>query len=310
MEILFVCTGNTCRSPLAEVLLQGALAGMEVKNIQVASAGISVTPGSPASWGAQAVLTPPEDLSCHRSRQLDREMLARADLVLTMTAGHKDYLVSQFPDEAGKIFTLGEYAWGKEIDIVDPFGGSKKDYLRARAEIKEAVQKIAIKLAKKDKMEVPGKMMIALASDHGGYRLKEEIKDYLLAQGYRFKDYGCTSEESVDYPDLAAAAAKGVTSGQCELGIIICGTGQGMAIAANKIKGIRAAVCHDCYSAAMARAHNNANILTLGQRVVGSELAKMVIEKFLTTSFEGERHRRRLDKIAALEEEFGQCLGK
>jgi len=149
-------------------------------------------------------------------------------------------------------------------------------------------------------------MLVALASDHGGYRLKEEIKGFVLKLGYQVQDYGCPSEESVDYPDLASAAARAVAIGDCGLGIIVCGTGQGVAITANKVKGIRAANCHDCFSAKMARAHNNANILTLGQRVIGLDLAKMIVETFLAASFEGERHQRRLDKIVALEEEFGR----
>jgi len=149
-------------------------------------------------------------------------------------------------------------------------------------------------------------MKIALASDHGGFRLKEELKTHVQALGYEYQDYGCYSEDSVDYPDLAASTAKAVICRHCSLGIIVCGTGQGMAIAANKVKGIRAANCHDCFSAKMARAHNNANILTLGQRVIGAELAKMIAEIFLTTPFAGDRHQRRIDKITTLEEEFGK----
>ena len=149
-------------------------------------------------------------------------------------------------------------------------------------------------------------MKIVLASDHGGFKLKEELKGVINQLGHSYQDFGAPSEESVDYPDLAGAAAGAVAGGTCDLGIIVCGTGIGMSIAANKIKGIRAANCNDCFSATMARAHNNANMLTLGQRVLGSELAKMIVKIFLATPFEGERHQRRLAKIAALEEEFGR----
>lgn len=148
-------------------------------------------------------------------------------------------------------------------------------------------------------------MIIALASDHGGFRLKEELKDLLGQLNYQYQDFGCGNESSVDYPDYSAAAAQAVARGQCDLAVIVCGTGLGVAIAANKIKGIRAVTCHDCFSARMAREHNNANVLTLGQRVIGSGLARLVVETFLTSSFEGERHLRRLKKIAALEEQFG-----
>lgn len=149
-------------------------------------------------------------------------------------------------------------------------------------------------------------MKIALASDHGGYRLKEELKDVIIVAGHQYHDFGSFPEESVDYPDLAAAAARAVIAEECSLAIIVCGTGIGMSIAANKIQGIRAANCNDCFSATMARAHNNANVLTLGQRVLGFELAKMIVNLFLATPFEGGRHQRRLDKIAVLEEEFGK----
>lgn len=305
MEILFVCTGNTCRSPLAEAVFKRILAEKGIQGIKVTSAGIAADPDSPASEGSRMVLKKPEDLSAHRARQVDQAMLAGADLVLTMTAKHKMILQSQFPYLSAKIHTLGEYAWGQAGDIADPFGGGKEEYLAAREQIEAAVIQLASKLAGQQQKGAD-KMKIALASDHGGFQLKEELKALVQALGYQFADFGCNCEDSVDYPDFAAAAARAVANGECQLGIITCGTGLGMSIAANKIKGIRAANCHDCYSAAMARAHNNANILTLGQRVLGSELAAMIAKIFLSTAFEGGRHQKRLDKIAALEEDFGQ----
>lgn len=302
MEVLFVCTGNTCRSPLAEVLLRKALATLKVRGISVASAGIAAAPGSPASQGSISVLDSHE-LAKHSSRQIEESILAQADLVLTMTTAHKETLNRLFPKYSDKIYTLGKYAWGEDRDIADPYGGGREEYLVAKAEIQGAVEKVAQLLHIKTREEKE-KMKIALASDHGGFRLKEELKAVVTELGHQFVDYGCPTEDSVDYPDLASAAARAIASGECNLGIIVCGTGLGMSIAANKVKGIRAVTCHDCFSAKMARAHNNANILTLGQRVVGSELAKMIVELFLSTPFEGERHQRRLDKITALEEEF------
>jgi len=147
-------------------------------------------------------------------------------------------------------------------------------------------------------------MIIGLASDHGGFRLKEELKGFVQELGHEIQDYGCFSQESVDYPDPAAAAARAVVAQQCHVAIVVCGTGQGVAIAANKVKGVRAANCHDCFSAQMARAHNNANVLTLGERVIGSELAKLIAKTFISSEFQGGRHQRRVDKITALEEEF------
>ena len=147
-------------------------------------------------------------------------------------------------------------------------------------------------------------MQIAIGSDHAGFKMKEDIKDWLLDEGYQVKDFGTDSEDSVDYPDFAEKTSNNVADGDSELGILICGTGIGMAISANKVKGIRAARCQDNYSAKMARAHNNANILTFGSRVIGIELAKDVVRAYLNTDYAGGRHQRRVDKIDNIAEEM------
>lgn len=143
--------------------------------------------------------------------------------------------------------------------------------------------------------------MIALGCDHGGYCLMQEVKSHLDERGIEYRDFGCCSEESVDYPVYAKKVADAVADGECEMGILICGTGIGMSIAANKIKGIRAALCHDCFSAAATKEHNNANILAMGARVIGSGLALKIVDTFLDTSFSGEeRHVRRVNMIEDL----------
>ena len=143
--------------------------------------------------------------------------------------------------------------------------------------------------------------MIALGSDHGGYALKQEIMKHLEERGMEYKDYGCYSEESCDYPEFAHAVGKAVAAKECELGILICGTGIGISIAANKIKGVRAALCHDCFSAQATKEHNDANILAMGARVVGVGHALKIVDTFLDTPFSNdERHVRR---IAAIEED-------
>ncbi|RKI40643.1 ribose 5-phosphate isomerase B [bacterium D16-51] len=140
--------------------------------------------------------------------------------------------------------------------------------------------------------------MIALGSDHGGYRLKQEIIQYLEKQKLEYKDYGCDSEESCDYPVYAKKVAEAIVSGECDRGILICGTGIGISIAANKVKGIRAALCHDTFSAQATREHNDANILALGARVVGSGLALKIVDTFLHTEFsDDERHKNRIRQI-------------
>jgi ribose 5-phosphate isomerase B len=149
-------------------------------------------------------------------------------------------------------------------------------------------------------------MRVALASDHGGFRLKKEIIVFLRQEGIAFHDLGPFSEEAVDYPDYALMVAEVVRKGDFEQGILCCGTGIGMVIAANKIPGVRAALCHDCFSARMAREHNDANILTLGQRVIGNGLAIEIVRTWLKAEFQGGRHARRVAKITAMEQKYGK----
>ncbi len=140
--------------------------------------------------------------------------------------------------------------------------------------------------------------MIALGCDHGGFTLKQEVISYLEASKLEFKDYGCFSEDACDYPVYGKAVANAVASGECDKGIIICGTGIGISISANKVKGIRAALCSDCFSAEATRLHNDANIVAIGARVVGPGLAVKIIDTFLNTEFSGEdRHKQRISQI-------------
>lgn len=140
-------------------------------------------------------------------------------------------------------------------------------------------------------------LKIAIGCDHGGFRLKYSVIEYLKARNIEFKDLGIYEKEASDYPDVAKAVAAEVASGKYNRGILICGTGLGMSIVANKIKGIRAVLCGDTYSARVSRAHNNANILCLGERVIGEHLALDVVDMWIKTGFEGGRHKRRVDMI-------------
>ncbi len=143
--------------------------------------------------------------------------------------------------------------------------------------------------------------MVVVGSDHGGFRLKESVVEFLKAKGIEVYDAGVFSEESCDYPDIAKEVALRVADENGTFGILICGTGIGMSIAANKIKGIRCALCHDAYTAEYARRHNNANIIAFGGRTTGIEIAKQMVEIFLSTPFDGGRHERRVKKIEAME---------
>lgn len=145
-------------------------------------------------------------------------------------------------------------------------------------------------------------MKIAIACDHGAYEYKEEIKAMLEALGHEVEDFGCANKESVDYPDVAYPAAKSVADKRNDRGIVLCGTGIGVSVTANKVDGIRCALCHDCFTAKVTREHNDSNMIAMGQRVIGIGLAKEIVRIWLETPFSNdERHKRRIDKLMALE---------
>lgn len=143
--------------------------------------------------------------------------------------------------------------------------------------------------------------MIAIGCDHGGINLKETIKKFLEDKGFEYKDFGTYNTDSCDYPDYAKAVCDSVVSGECENGILVCGTGIGMSIAANKIDGIRAAHVTDTYSARMTKEHNNANVICLGERITGCDLALEIVNAYLCAKFQGGRHQNRVDKLMAFE---------
>ena len=140
-------------------------------------------------------------------------------------------------------------------------------------------------------------MKIAIGCDHGGYLLKQDILIWLEEHDYEFEDFGCYNTESVDYPVYAEKVARAVAAGECDRGIVICTTGIGVSMAANKVGGIRCALCGDSYSAEMTRRHNNANVLAMGAGIIGPNMAKKITETFLTTEFEGGRHAHRVDLL-------------
>ena len=148
-------------------------------------------------------------------------------------------------------------------------------------------------------------MKIAIGCDHGGFALKQEVKGYLEKNGYEYQDFGTFTEESCDYPDFALPAAESVASGECERGIVVCSSGIGVSIVANKVPGIRCAHCHDVYCAKYTRYHNDANMIAFGEKVIGEGMMQEIVTAFLTCEYEGgERHDRRIAKIKAIEEKY------
>ena len=147
-------------------------------------------------------------------------------------------------------------------------------------------------------------MKISVACDHGGFNLKNTVVEYLKENGYEYVDYGTNSTDSCDYPDFALLAAEAVSSGECDRGILICSTGVGVSIVANKVKGVRCAHCNDVNCAELTRLHNDANVIAMGGKFVSAGDALKIVNAFLTTDFEGGRHQRRVDKITAVEKKY------
>lgn len=329
MRVLFVCSGNTCRSSMAEALLRKMLGGDEGRSsgIMVSSAGTGALPGDPASENAiKAMQVEGIDLTGHRATRLDKQMALEADLILTMTSRHKEMVLGLVPEAKGRVFTLKEFAagstnpgsggWsdsrpdgssqGLNFDIADPFGGPLEEYLKVAGELKDLLKRslpgITAWRVRPGSAGGGWPLKVVIGSDHGGFQLKSEIVQLLSEMQVTYQDLGVFTPESADYPDIAAKVAGAVADGEFDRGILLCGTGIGVSIAANKIRGIRAALCHDTYSARMAREHNNSNILTMGGRVIGPDLAREIVKVWLETPFSAaERHARRVNKIAALE---------
>jgi glycine hydroxymethyltransferase len=301
--VLFVCTGNICRSPMAEGLFRHATRGRT--DCRTVSAGVGAMEGQPPSPHAvRALKELGIDISPQRSRILTPELVEQADYIFAMTHSHVDAVNLLFPQAVEKTFLLREFDETLdefEKDITDPIGGSYETYAYCRDQIEQGIFSMLNFVNQAEASPAaPGSTTvcrIALGCDHAGFHLKESLKDYLQGPRATVTDMGTGSEESCDYTDYAQAVAEAVTAGRNDFGVLICATGIGMSMAANKVAGIRAALVVDERTAGLAREHNNANVLCLGGSTTSPEEAKRILDIFLSAQFEGGRHQRRISKM-------------
>jgi RpiB/LacA/LacB family sugar-phosphate isomerase len=303
--IVFLCTGNVCRSPMAEALFRYATQGRG--NFRAVSAGLGALDGQPPTQhSVEAMKEIGIDISSHSSRALTAELVRQADLILGMTHSHVDTVALLYPAAAEKTFLLREFdetLEPYEKDISDPIGSPYHIYAECRDQIEQGIITL-LKfmeqqnfLPKSETSQAASAANIAIGADHGGFELKESLKAWLGERGMTVADLGTNSKESCDYPDYALAVANSVANGSAELGLLVCTSGVGVSITANKVAGVRAALVGDEEGAALSRQHNDANVLCLSGKRTAPELAKKIVSAFLNAKFEGGRHERRVLKM-------------
>lgn len=290
---------------MAEGLFRNATQGRN--DYRAVSAGLGAADGLPPStYSVQAMKELGIDIGRQRSQMLTADLVRQADYILGMTHSHVDTITLLYPQAAEKTFLLREFDETLdpfEKDISDPIGGSYDVYLSCRDQIEQGIASL-LRFIEQGETSVMAKAVaagktatVAIGADHGGFELKETLKKYLQERGVTFTDFGTHSMESTDYPDYALHVAHMVATQKAEYGLLVCTTGIGMSITANKVPGVRAAMVCDSESASLTRRHNDANVLCLSGKFTTSDQAKHFLDIFLTTKFEGGRHERRVHKM-------------
>jgi RpiB/LacA/LacB family sugar-phosphate isomerase len=289
---------------MAEGLLRHMTKGRE--DYEVLSAGVGALNGSPPSPHAvRALQELGIDISRQRSQVLTAELVEQADYIFGMTVGHVETISLLYPLAAEKTFVLREFDDTLDVfekDIPDPIGEAYEVYLNCRDQIEQGIASMLRFLeSTTPSPTAPASATLpqsfVVGADHAGFELKEALKQHLQDAGIAVTDLGAYSAQATDYPDYAQAVARQVNQGQADLGLLVCATGVGMCMAANKIPGIRAAAVTDEQVAALTRSHNDANVLCLGAKFVSVEQAKRILDTFLRGRFEGGRHERRVRKL-------------
>ena len=290
---------------MAEGLFRHATQGRT--DYRAMSAGLGAADGLPPStYSVQAMKELGMDISRQRSQMLTADLVKQADFILGMTHSHVDTITLLYPQAAEKTFLLREFDDTLdpfEKDISDPIGGSYEVYLSCRDQIEQGIASL-LRFIEQGETSIMAKAVaagktatVAIGADHGGFELKEMLKKYLQERGVTFTDFGTHNKESTDYPDYALHVAHMVATQKAEYGLLVCTTGIGMSITANKVPGVRAAMVCDSESASLTRRHNDANVLCLSGKFTTPDQAKHILDIFLTTKFEGGRHERRVNKM-------------
>ncbi len=299
-----VCTGNSCRSPIAEVLLKKRL---EEKNliagVEVISAGTSAVDGMPASGGAiQSVKKYDTDFEGFRSKMLTQELCDQAHLILVMEQAHRDYINEVHPTSSDKILLLGLFLPSQyPSEIPDPVGGNQQIFDETTEWIDIAAQELINQWDSIKERFFLGKRIIAIGADHRGFQVKENLKKFIEESGLQIIDCGTVSEKSCDHPDFAFRVGALVSQAKADRGIIVCSTGHGMIVSANKVPGIRAVLAINEDHAALSRSHNNANVLTLAADFMEKEKIENIVRVWLKVDFLGGKYQRRVKKITDFE---------
>ena len=298
-KIIFVDEENTRLGPLAAALLAKKLIEADVHGYDVCSRGNVVLFPEPANPKIEEIAEGfGISLAEHRAVQLEDGDFSSRTLTIAIDNSSKAKVYEKYVS-AANAFTLKEIL-DENGDIFFPLGASSEQYESAGENVERLVSDLARKLAlmEEEKKQDAGEIMVVLGSDHAGYKMKLVLKEHLEEQGFETEDLGCFSEESCDYPDFARNVAEAVSSGDADKGVLICGTGIGMSIAANKVPGIRAALVTNEFMAQMTREHNDANVLCMGARVLDTETAVRLMDIFMNTPFSGEeKHKRRISKL-------------